>query len=402
MCHVERDAFAASVLVARMEDASLDRAPVWDDLTTFDGRAWRGAVDLVTAGYPCQPFSVAGKRAGADDERHLWPHVRRIVEECGAPLVFLENVAGHVSLGLADVLADLAALGLDAEWLCLRASDVGAPHRRERLFVLAYRDEHGREELRRCGVLDGERAALGHDADGCGESTADVYRQIGRLDWPRRPWHSASALAHAGRVARGLEPERGHGAHGSTDARAGGEGMADAAHVRCGSAWVDLGDEGRPCALDGCARVADSERTRRSTTGGGRQVDAGGEPLAGCVAVGDADLARAHALAASGGPRRAARESGGHVGDAERARLEKRGRLALARAFPAAWPPGPSDRDGWRRWIELGGPEPVLRRGADGLPALVDRSDRLRCLGNAVVPAQARAAFRELAGRVLT
>ena len=71
--YVERDAFAAAVLVARMEDQTLDRAPVWDDLAGFDGRPWRGAVDLVSAGYPYHPFSVAGKCKGADDPRQLWP-----------------------------------------------------------------------------------------------------------------------------------------------------------------------------------------------------------------------------------------------------------------------------------------------------------------------------------------
>ena len=79
--HVERETFAAATLVARMEDASLDQAVIWDDVGTFDGRPWRGAVDIVTAGYPCQPFSVAGRRLGSEDPRHLWPHVARIIGE---------------------------------------------------------------------------------------------------------------------------------------------------------------------------------------------------------------------------------------------------------------------------------------------------------------------------------
>lgn len=79
--HVERETYAAAILVARMEEATLDPAPVWDDVASFDGRPWRGAVDIITAGYPCQPFSVAGKRKGADDPRHLWPHVAHIIGE---------------------------------------------------------------------------------------------------------------------------------------------------------------------------------------------------------------------------------------------------------------------------------------------------------------------------------
>ena len=145
VCYVEREAFSASVLVARMEDATLDRAPIWDDLSTFDGRPWRGVVDLVSAGYPCQPFSVAGNRAGEADPRHLWPHVRRIIDEVKPSLVFLENVPGHLSLGFDSVLSDLADLGLNAEWCVLGADDVGAPHRRKRLWCLAYRELDGLE-----------------------------------------------------------------------------------------------------------------------------------------------------------------------------------------------------------------------------------------------------------------
>ena len=119
MGHVERETFAAATLVARMEDAALDRAPVWDDVASFDGRPWRGAVDIVTAGYPCQPFSVAGKRRGAEDPRHLWPHVARIVGETEPPFVFLENVAHHLRLGFPEVAGGLVGMGLsyDFPWL---------------------------------------------------------------------------------------------------------------------------------------------------------------------------------------------------------------------------------------------------------------------------------------------
>lgn len=102
--YVERDAHAAAVLVARMADEALDRAPVWDDLSTFDGRPWRGKVDLVTASYPCQPFSTAGRRRGTADERWLWPEVARVLEEVQPAAAFFENVPGHIRLGLVEVL----------------------------------------------------------------------------------------------------------------------------------------------------------------------------------------------------------------------------------------------------------------------------------------------------------
>ena len=138
--YVERDAFAASILVARMEDASLDRTVIWDDVATFDGRPWRGAVDIVTAGYPCQPFSVAGKRRGADDPRHLWPHVARIIGECEPPFVFLENVAHHLRLGFPEVASGLVGMGYRLAAGLFTAAEVGAPHKRERLFILAIRE----------------------------------------------------------------------------------------------------------------------------------------------------------------------------------------------------------------------------------------------------------------------
>lgn len=138
VCWVERDAYAASSLVARMDDKALDEAPVWSDIVTFDGRPWRGKVDIISAGYPCQPFSASGKRRGAKDPRHLWPHVRRILEETGAQLLFAENVQGHVSLGLETVWRDLQDMGFQVEAEIFSANEVGAPHIRKRLFILAY------------------------------------------------------------------------------------------------------------------------------------------------------------------------------------------------------------------------------------------------------------------------
>lgn len=138
--HVERETFAAATLVARMEDATLDCAPVWDDVASFDGRPWRGAVDIVTAGYPCQPFSVAGKRLGTEDPRHLWPHVARIIGECEPPFVFLENVAHHLRLGFPEVASGLVGMGYRLAAGLFTAAEVGAPHKRERLFILAIRE----------------------------------------------------------------------------------------------------------------------------------------------------------------------------------------------------------------------------------------------------------------------
>lgn len=138
VCYAERDLVAAGVLAARMEDGSLEPAPIWDDLRTIDGAAWRGLVDILTAGFPCQPFSVAGRRLGLADDRWIWPDIARVIREVGPSFVFLENVPGLVRHGLGAVLGSLAEAGYVAEWDCFTASEVGAPHKRERLFIVAH------------------------------------------------------------------------------------------------------------------------------------------------------------------------------------------------------------------------------------------------------------------------
>jgi DNA (cytosine-5)-methyltransferase 1 len=117
-------------------------APNLGDITRIDWDTCE-PVDLLTAGYPCQPFSHAGRRQGVHDERHLWPHVAQAVRSLRPRLVFLENVAGHLTLGFDVVCADLAQMGYRVRWGCVRASDAGAPHRRERLFIAADTDEPG-------------------------------------------------------------------------------------------------------------------------------------------------------------------------------------------------------------------------------------------------------------------
>jgi len=242
--YVERDAYAAAVLMARMEDARMEPAPLFcGEVQSVDWSPFRDRVDLVIGGFPCQDVSVANHAgAGIGGARSgLWSEIVRAVCETGAGLVFVENVSILRTRGLDTVLADLCRIGFDAEWGVFRASDAGAPHRRERMFILA-----------------GRRADVVDDTDG-----------------------------------RRCEIER--------------------IALRAGII--------RPC---------------------GDQPDRRGNGWSG-------------------------------------------------------WPPAPNDADGWREWIAAGGPEPAVRRGADGVAY---RVDRLRCLGNAVVPQQAALAFLVLAERM--
>ena len=148
VCYVERDAASIEVLVTNMQKGRLDEAPIWTDSGTFDGKPWRGTVDWIIGGFPCQPWSVAGAQRGTDDERWLWPHIRRIAREVEPGGLFLENVPGLLLGGIQPVLGELAEDGYDAIWTTVRASDVGAPHRRERCFIMAYRKSERLREAR--------------------------------------------------------------------------------------------------------------------------------------------------------------------------------------------------------------------------------------------------------------
>jgi len=138
LCEIE--AFAIANLVAKMEAGLMDAAPVWTDLKTFPWESFRDRVDVLTGGYPCQPFSAAGKRAGKDDPRHLWPWIADGIAAMRPKLCFFENVEGHISLGLSDVIEDLAGMGYRTTWGIFSAAECGAPHQRKRVFIMAHRN----------------------------------------------------------------------------------------------------------------------------------------------------------------------------------------------------------------------------------------------------------------------
>ncbi|MDA9095427.1 DNA cytosine methyltransferase [Porticoccaceae bacterium] len=142
VAYVEIEAFAIANLVAKMEAGELDSAPIWTNLKTFPAHLFRDRVDLITGGYPCQPFSAAGNRKGADDPRHLWPFIRRHVQTIRPTRCLFENVEGHISLGLSSVISDLEEDGYAAAWGIFSAEEVGAPHQRKRVYILA--DASGR------------------------------------------------------------------------------------------------------------------------------------------------------------------------------------------------------------------------------------------------------------------
>ncbi len=138
ICAVEWEPYAASVLVARQNDKILPPFPIWDDVQTFDGKPWRGIVDVVSGGFPCQDISAAGKGVGIEGKRSgMWKHMARIIEEVQPAYAYIENSPMLRTRGLGVVLQDIAKMGFDAEWGIVSAADAGAPHRRDRIWILA-------------------------------------------------------------------------------------------------------------------------------------------------------------------------------------------------------------------------------------------------------------------------
>ncbi|MBM2884874.1 DNA cytosine methyltransferase [Chromobacterium phragmitis] len=226
VCAVEWEPYAAAVLAARQNDGLLPHFPIWDDVRTFDGRPFRGLVDVVSGGFPCQDISAAGGGKGIDGARSgLWREMARIIGEIRPSHVLVENSPLLVGRGLAVVLGDLAAMGFDAQWACIAASDLGAPHQRDRIWLVA-NARGGRCSEPFSGQVEQPRRA---ETVGTGEAVADTQSQRCREarkfrcdQSPQRTTGSGKSLAdsdiqpwHQGRQSdtpqgtRGRNPDRG-------------------------------------------------------------------------------------------------------------------------------------------------------------------------------------------------
>lgn len=173
--------------------------PNLGDITVVD---WSTVepVDVITGGYPCQPFSTAGMRRGKNDERHLWPYVRNAISTLRPSFAVLENVRGHLSMGLADVIGDLAGVGYDSRWGLVRASDAGAPHGRARVFIVAYPDPSGLQgQSGATGKAQAERQ--GHIEPGDSLSTYTSGERYGRGKRPTDLERVGSSTESSGRQA---------------------------------------------------------------------------------------------------------------------------------------------------------------------------------------------------------
>jgi DNA (cytosine-5)-methyltransferase 1 len=224
VCAVEWEPYPASVLCARQNDGLLPPFPIWDDVQTFDGKPWQGIVDVVSGGFPCQDISVAGKGAGIEGERSgMWSHMARIIGEVRPRFVFVENSPALITRGLGRVLGDLAALGYDCRWTVLGAADVGAPHQRNRFWLVAHanglrkpqpqgseRNERGRscncgEAMGHADLQGLKNCAGGGKNDECTWQRAADYASSasgGRDGWRTEPGVGRMAYGVAARVDR--------------------------------------------------------------------------------------------------------------------------------------------------------------------------------------------------------
>lgn len=357
--YVEHEATACEVLAARIADGALDDAPIWGDLHAFDARPWRGRVDGIIGGYPCQPFSVAGKRLGTADPRHLWPRISAIIRDVQPAWCFFENVRGHVRIGLREVRADLLSMGYDVHAGIFSAAEVGAPHQRERLFILAHRTGATGGIVEPLGI---GWAATGSRGDSAG--VANSPDDHGR--W--REWREESGTRQDEERRRGLASS--------------GLNVADA-------------------TLGG-------QRERGEPSGGDGQPDGGNEP------VGDACGSLSEGRVLRGGAYSAGREeSYGHLrqpGDLLPAFPPGPGDADAWQRILAEHPdlaPALSINEEWELGIRfpLASPSPKseVRGVANGLEPRVDlsRTAQLRITGNGVVPQCASLAFRTLWGQLV-
>jgi DNA (cytosine-5)-methyltransferase 1 len=194
VCYCERDRYAQGVLLSRMRSSDIDQAPIWDDVTTLRAELLP-RIDIISGGFPCQDISVAGRGAGLDGERSgLFYEIIRLVKELSPRFVFLENVPAIRTRGLLAVVDAFTEIGYDCRWTCLSASDVGAPHKRERWFLLAHAPSERIQGLR----SSGEQEPGSHGETGL--FMCEGKRPI-QSDWSVEP--------DVGRVVNGL-PDRAH------------------------------------------------------------------------------------------------------------------------------------------------------------------------------------------------
>ena len=215
---VEIEDYPRRVLLQRQADGLLPRFPIWDDICTFDGQPWRGKVDVISGGFPCQDISAAGKGDGLDGERSgLWTQMARVVSEVRPPFVFVENSPMLTTRGGTRVIADLTQMGYDTKWTVMGAADIGAPHQRDRMWIVAYPSSFGGK----AGLAD-TQGGQERDTNQSQHSSAnlanpthsgDVWREW-ELGFTQQKYNSGGSPTDGSGEWWSVEPSVGRVAHG--------------------------------------------------------------------------------------------------------------------------------------------------------------------------------------------
>lgn len=361
----EIEAFACANLVAKMESGLLDPAPIWTDVKTFPWGNFRDKVHILSGGYPCQPFSSAGKRLGSEDPRHLWPFIADGIDRMRPALCFFENVEGHISLGLSDVIEDLAGMGYRTTWGIFSASECGAPHQRKRVFILAHNQRQRVQEL-------GWEVATGPEQCSTWNHGSNV--------WPSRPGEQQYGWEPP-RVINRLEDatgERGWSEGGNALHKRRSSSQARPESIQEDSEWKDGSSVADHQSTSGNGEVVGDTGCQRQEK---RQLPSGGTEQS-SQDVGDTKY---NGWSSTSG-------DDGAMDDEKR--QEEEGESESGTASQAV------DNDGPRKT------EPSLGGDVDGPSDRLDdaelyfssdnRTDELRLLGNGVVPQTAEKAFSVL------
>ena len=430
IAHCEIEAYAIAGLISKMETGQLDSCPVFSDLKHFPFRELRGRVTILSAGFPCQPFSSAGKRQATEDPRHIYPWIADGISICLPRYLLLENVPGIISAKTADgesvlkhVLGDLEQRGYSCTWGIFSAEEVGAPHQRKRVFILAQlpntRSPHGGEvqfaegraeedakeqESDRNGNQRGvgqlgnppsERPRGGRAHRACEqsevlgeglESDGELAHPCNKGSSPSRgeSQHEGAIKQSRNRACEGREAELAHpasGQPGQSQARNGGQDTS-------GGSEEELGDTAR---LDGKQSNAETDQARRACEEDRGSSDVRGTEWPARPGEEQYEWEEPRVVAhrkdeRCGGRKDKDGKDGEGISEQEG---EERSILRSETAGCRGDGEAPNDE----AQSELGGAIDGTRSGVD---ATANRVDRLRLLGNGVVPQTAELAWRTL------
>ena len=441
VCYVENEIGVASILASCMENGTLDKAPIWSDLRTFDPEPWRGRIHLICGGFPCQPHSVAGKRLGEDDPRELSGEVLRIAEGLGYPTLFLENVPGILRYYYDNIRPSLQEMGYTVKEGLFTAAETGAPHKRQRLFILGYTadsqlgdTEHdgcaappqfrgdekaGAERGAKKQAEAGESQGTGEPPDatgiqrgpGRGQQLADTDNsgdqpcgcgadRFGQKESKRKGRKPQPELAGQGSQLADTECIERRDAHGD-NRRDSAEGAREGKPDRLGGRSINVADTdswGRTPLVNAGGCTETNRRGQAHAESGG-----GGEELADSDHGGGGEDLQPPELRATGTEQPPG--DSGQTGSGEDGEIEGWGNGDINEPRLPLYPPGPGDHEGWQwlieRWPELAPTackeghdvqsevsevKSQIRSSPDGASAEFPNEVMLRAIGNGVIP----------------